>query len=90
MNIAYAPRGIYYTTNCRVLLSGKYLQIMHATNAACCMTPKIVATDAAGCTPHTQNLFLGDKQKFLQAYIVSTGFEFSWAPSIFMKSTSDE
>jgi hypothetical protein len=40
---------------------------MHATNAACFMTPKIDAADAAGCTPHTENLFLGDKQKFVQA-----------------------
>ena len=42
----------------------KYLQIMHGANAACCMTPKVVAADAAGCTPLAQNLFLGDQQNF--------------------------
>jgi hypothetical protein len=29
----------------------------HVANAACCMTPVLLASNAAGCVPHTQIYF---------------------------------
>jgi len=44
----------------------EYLKIMHATNAACCMAPMLVAAKAAGYKPHApcmhQIHFLGNPQ----------------------------
>ncbi len=53
---------------CKVLISGMQLvKIVHATNAACCMTLVFPAANTAGCTPHFPNLFLMKLLKFLQA-----------------------
>ncbi len=48
----------------------KYLCSMHAANAACGMTPKLLAANAAVCTTHALNLFFMKPQKLLQAYYV--------------------
>ncbi len=45
----------------------KYLKIMHAANASCCMTLLLLAANAAGCMPHTPNLFFMKPTKQLQA-----------------------
>ncbi len=58
--------GVCYTPNCtpplgaacRVLFSGmQLLKIMHSTNAAWCMTPTLIATNAGGCMLHAPNQF---------------------------------
>jgi len=45
---------------------------MHAANAACCTAPTLLAANAAGCTPHTPNLFFTKLPKLLQALCAST------------------
>jgi hypothetical protein len=53
----------------------KYLQIMHAENAACYRTPIPLAANAAGCMPHAPILVFMKSPKLLQAYYASTVFE---------------
>jgi hypothetical protein len=35
----------------------KYLKIMNAVNAACCMTPILLVDNVIGCMPHAQIYF---------------------------------
>jgi hypothetical protein len=39
-------------------MAQKSLKMMCAADAACCMTPMLLAFNAAGCVPHIPNLFL--------------------------------
>jgi hypothetical protein len=59
---------------------------MHDVNAACCMTPMLLAVNAAGCTPHEQNIFFVKLPKFKQVQYASTVFGLSQDPRVFMKS----
>jgi hypothetical protein len=62
---------------------------MHAANASCCMTPVLLAANAAGCTPRVSNLFFMKHQKLFQAHYASTAFELSKDSRVFMKLTTD-
>jgi hypothetical protein len=51
--------------------------ILHAANAASCMTPMLIAANAACCMPHALVLFFMKQPKLLHACCASKVFEFS-------------
>jgi len=70
----------------------RMLSMLHAVNAACSqcrmqsMPHAVNAANAAGCTPHAQNLFLLSCPKFLHLQYASTVIGLSQDPRVFMKS----
>jgi len=64
----------------------------HAVNAACSqcrmqsMLHAVNGANAAGCTPHAQNLFLLSCPKFLHLQYASTVIGLSQDPRVFIKS----
>jgi hypothetical protein len=55
---------------------------MHAANASCCMTLLLLAANAAGCMPHTPNLFLMKPTKQLQASDASAVLQWNGTANI--------
>jgi hypothetical protein len=64
--ICYAPNCMpHHAKHCSVAC--KYLKIIHAANAAHCMTSMFLATNAAHCTPHAP------KSTFYEPAKIATG-----------------